>query len=177
VWLALSCNLWLLLLVCLPCAMPLCCAGSSCHTCPRPWQAAAAARPVDKNPAVQLPAPDVAPPGGAARSWLYENQLTAVPPELGDLRNLKRLWLDRNKIKHLPADLAKCDKLQVSATCAVGALLLVVRASWAAVPPVRASPWSGPGARPAPVSLAARACRSCTWTTMSWRMCPTSWRR
>ncbi len=34
--------------------------------------------------------------------WLYNNRLTRVPPELGQLSQLKRLWLDRNRLECLP---------------------------------------------------------------------------
>ena len=32
-------------------------------------------------------------------SWLYSNELTQVPPEVGALHHLRRLWLERNKVR------------------------------------------------------------------------------
>ena len=37
--------------------------------------------------------------------WLYSNQLTRVPVEMGRLTNLKRLWMDHNQLQELPEGL------------------------------------------------------------------------
>jgi hypothetical protein len=53
--------------------------------------------------------------------WLYENRLERVPPEIGRLKQLQRLWLDRNVLVELTPAIAGCDKLQVpprDAVCA-----------------------------------------------------------
>ncbi|MSP13971.1 MAG: hypothetical protein EXR62_13575, partial [Chloroflexi bacterium] len=38
--------------------------------------------------------------------WLDSNQLTSVPPELGQLANLQTLWLDSNQLTSVPRSLA-----------------------------------------------------------------------
>ncbi len=45
--------------------------------------------------------------------WLYTNELTTVPPEMGNLRALKRLWLEHNRITTLPKELINMGNLQV----------------------------------------------------------------
>lgn len=45
--------------------------------------------------------------------WLYENQLRRVPRTIGRLKQLQRLWLDRNRLEELTPEIAGCDKLQV----------------------------------------------------------------
>ena len=43
---------------------------------------------------------------------MYSNQLTSVPPELGRLGALKRLWLDRNQLQTVPRELTQLTSLQ-----------------------------------------------------------------
>ena len=39
------------------------------------------------------------PPLKPQNSWLYSNKLTELPPEIGALLHLRRLWLERNKVR------------------------------------------------------------------------------
>jgi hypothetical protein len=62
-----------------------------------------------------IPPPDPTPPTPSDHpsSWLYENHLESVPASIGRLKQLQRLWLDRNRLTELPAEIAGCSKLQV----------------------------------------------------------------
>ena len=44
--------------------------------------------------------------------WLYSNQITSLPVEMGRLKSLKKLWLDHNLIEDLPAELSALANLQ-----------------------------------------------------------------
>lgn len=45
--------------------------------------------------------------------WLYSNQLTELPPQLGQLQRLRKLWADRNQLSSVPEALGNCAELQV----------------------------------------------------------------
>jgi hypothetical protein len=49
-----------------------------------------------------------------AYRWLYSNQLTALPPQLGQLQRLRKLWADRNQLASVPNELGDCAELQVN---------------------------------------------------------------
>jgi Leucine-rich repeat (LRR) protein len=44
---------------------------------------------------------------------IISNQLTALPPELGQLQRLRKLWADRNQLASVPDELGNCGELQV----------------------------------------------------------------
>jgi hypothetical protein len=46
--------------------------------------------------------------------WLYSNRLTALPPQLGQLQRLRKLWADRNQLASVPDELGNCSELQVN---------------------------------------------------------------
>lgn len=66
------------------------------------------------------------------RRWLFCNQLRSLPPELGKLTGLKKLWLDRNQLEELPDGLFKdMSQLQVGAPC-VWCVQSAERVGWVA---------------------------------------------
>lgn len=50
---------------------------------------------------------------GTPHRWLYSNKLRVLPPEIGRMRELRKLWLDSNQLTQLPEELGDCAALQV----------------------------------------------------------------
>jgi len=44
--------------------------------------------------------------------WLNDNQISEIPPEIGQLQNLQILWLRYNQIKEIPKEIRLLQNLQ-----------------------------------------------------------------
>jgi hypothetical protein len=65
-----------------------------------------------ENALTRLP-PEIGDMEALQELWLYDNRLEELPPEIGRLQQLQRLWLDRNLLECLPREIGRCGKLQV----------------------------------------------------------------
>ena len=65
-----------------------------------------------ENALTRLP-PEIGDMEALQELWLYDNRLEELPPEIGRLQQLQRLWLDRNLLEGLPREIGRCGKLQV----------------------------------------------------------------
>ena len=74
--------------------------------CPRLRMVGFKANKIRTLPAAALP---------PALRWLIltDNQLAALPPEIGRCGQLQKLLLAGNRLRHLPAELARCTKLEL----------------------------------------------------------------
>ena len=74
--------------------------------CPRLSMVGFKANKISQLPAAALP---------PALRWLIltDNQLAALPPEIGRCGQLQKLMLAGNRLRHLPAELARCTKLEL----------------------------------------------------------------
>jgi Leucine-rich repeat (LRR) protein len=57
--------------------------------------------------------PEVGQLKGLTKLYLYSNQLMELPPEIGRLTVLTKLYLDGNGLRELPAALENCGQLEV----------------------------------------------------------------